>query len=129
MSIYRVMLSANPQDKYVMQKVEELRMLLKILGKDKEAVIDKLETFLVKGLRRTRMSFSEVLKEIVGKVDGAVSAMIISSDGMPVEEYASEKLINLEDLSAEASAMIKDIGNAAETLRAWRGEGVFNNLR
>ena len=45
MSIYKEMLSANPQDKYVMQKVEELRMLLKILGKDKEAVIDKLETF------------------------------------------------------------------------------------
>jgi len=45
MSIYREMLSTNPQDKYVMQKVEELRMLLKILGKDKEAVIDKLETF------------------------------------------------------------------------------------
>ncbi len=32
------------------------------------------------------MSFSEVLKETVGKVDGAVSAMIISSDGMPVTE-------------------------------------------
>ncbi|MDI6744074.1 MAG: hypothetical protein QMD07_01740 [Thermodesulfovibrionales bacterium] len=45
MSIYREMLSAHPQDKYVMQKVEELRMLLKMLGKDKEAVIDKLETF------------------------------------------------------------------------------------
>ena len=45
MSIYREMLSANPQDKYVMQKVEELRMLLKMLGKDKEAVIDRLETF------------------------------------------------------------------------------------
>jgi tetratricopeptide (TPR) repeat protein len=45
MSIYREMLSANPQDKYVMQKVEELRMLLKVLGKDKEAVIDKLEIF------------------------------------------------------------------------------------
>ncbi|MDP2278829.1 MAG: hypothetical protein Q8K51_11455, partial [Nitrospirota bacterium] len=45
MSIYKEMLSANPQNKYVMQKVGELRMLLKILGKDKEAVIDKLETF------------------------------------------------------------------------------------
>jgi len=45
MSIYREMLSANPQDKYVMQKVEELRILLKMLGKDKEAVIDKLEIF------------------------------------------------------------------------------------
>ncbi|NCO84121.1 MAG: hypothetical protein COZ31_04975 [Nitrospirae bacterium CG_4_10_14_3_um_filter_44_29] len=45
MSIYRGMLSANPQNKHIMQKVEELRMLLKMLGKDKEAVIDKLETF------------------------------------------------------------------------------------
>lgn len=62
------------------------------------------------------MSFSVILKEIVDRVDGAVSAMILGADGMPVEEYASEKLINLDDLSAEASAMIKDIGNAAETL-------------
>ncbi|MCG2709144.1 MAG: hypothetical protein L6246_02330, partial [Thermodesulfovibrionales bacterium] len=45
MSIYKEMLSVNPQNKYVMQKVEELRMLFKILGKDKEVVIDKLETF------------------------------------------------------------------------------------
>jgi len=45
MNIYKQMLSVNPQDKRIMQKTEELRMLLKILGKDKEAVIDKLETF------------------------------------------------------------------------------------
>lgn len=62
------------------------------------------------------MSFSEILKETVDRVDGAVSAMIIGADGMPVEEYASEKLIDLDDLCAEASAMIKDIGTAAETL-------------
>ena len=62
------------------------------------------------------MSFSEILKETVERVDGAVSALIIGSDGMLVEEYASEKLINLEDLGAESSAMIKDIGTAAETL-------------
>lgn len=62
------------------------------------------------------MSFSGILKETVDRVDGAVSAMIIGSDGISVEEYASEKLINLEDLSAEASAMIRDIGNASETL-------------
>jgi len=45
MSIYKQMLSLNPQDKHILQKIEELRMLLKMLGKDKEAVIDKLETF------------------------------------------------------------------------------------
>jgi predicted regulator of Ras-like GTPase activity (Roadblock/LC7/MglB family) len=62
------------------------------------------------------MNFSEALKEIVSKVDGAVAAMIIASDGIPVEEYVSEKLIDLTGLGAEASAMIRDIGYAAENL-------------
>ena len=62
------------------------------------------------------MSFSEILKETVDKVDGAVSAMIIASDGIPVQEYIAERLIDLTGLGAEASAMIRDIGNAAENL-------------
>jgi predicted regulator of Ras-like GTPase activity (Roadblock/LC7/MglB family) len=62
------------------------------------------------------MNFSDVLRETVQKVDGAVSAMIIASDGIPVEEYAAEKLIDLTGLGAEASAMIRDIGLAAENL-------------
>lgn len=62
------------------------------------------------------MSFSEVLRDAVGKVEGAVSAMIIGSDGMPVEEYSLERLLNLDDLGAEASQMIKDINTAAENL-------------
>jgi predicted regulator of Ras-like GTPase activity (Roadblock/LC7/MglB family) len=62
------------------------------------------------------MGFSEVLKDAVGRVDGAVSAMVLGSDGILVEEYALEKLINLEDLGAEASAMIKDINLAAKDL-------------
>lgn len=62
------------------------------------------------------MNFSDVLKEAVEKVDGAVSAMILGSDGIPVEEYATEKLLNLEDLGAEASTMIKDINLAAKDL-------------
>jgi predicted regulator of Ras-like GTPase activity (Roadblock/LC7/MglB family) len=62
------------------------------------------------------MSFLEVLKETVDKVDGAVSAMIIASDGISVQEYAQEKLVDLTGLSAEASAMIRDIGLAADNL-------------
>jgi predicted regulator of Ras-like GTPase activity (Roadblock/LC7/MglB family) len=62
------------------------------------------------------MSFSEILRESVKRVDGAVSAMILGIDGMPVEQYTSEKLINLEDLSAESSQMMKDINNAASNL-------------
>lgn len=62
------------------------------------------------------MSFSGILKEAVEKVDGAVSAVILGSDGIPVEEYATERLLNLEDLGAEASTMIKDINIAAKDL-------------
>jgi len=62
------------------------------------------------------MNFSEVLKDIVDKVDGAVSAMIIAADGIPVEEYVTEKLIDLTGLGAEASAMIRDVALAAENL-------------
>ncbi len=62
------------------------------------------------------MSFSDILKDAVERVDGAVSAMILGSDGILVEEYAVEKLMNLEDLGAEASAMIKDINLAAKDL-------------
>lgn len=62
------------------------------------------------------MSFAEVLKETVDKVDGAVSAMIIGADGITVQEYINEKLIDLTELSAEASAMIKDINLASLNL-------------
>lgn len=58
----------------------------------------------------------EVLKETVDKVDGAVSAIIIASDGISVQEYTQEKLVDLTSLSAEASAMIRDIGLAADNL-------------
>jgi predicted regulator of Ras-like GTPase activity (Roadblock/LC7/MglB family) len=63
------------------------------------------------------MNFLEVLREAVEKVDGAVSAMIIAADGISVQEYIQEKLIDLTGLSAEASAMIKDINLAAGNLR------------
>ena len=62
------------------------------------------------------MSFLPILKEAVKRVDGAVSAIIIGIDGMPVEEYTEEKLINLDELSAESSQLMKDMDNAASSL-------------
>jgi len=63
------------------------------------------------------MSFSEVLKGTVESVDGAVSAMIIASDGIPVEEFYNERLLDLADLGAEASAMIRDIESLSRELK------------
>ncbi len=62
------------------------------------------------------MGFADILKDAVERVDGAVASMILGSDGILVEEYVVERLISLEDLGAEASAMIKDINLAARDL-------------
>jgi predicted regulator of Ras-like GTPase activity (Roadblock/LC7/MglB family) len=62
------------------------------------------------------MSFSETLREAVERVEGAVAAIILASDGIPVEEHVTERLIDFTDLSAEASTLIKDIELASEEL-------------
>ena len=62
------------------------------------------------------MSFTKVLKDAVDKVDGAFSAMILGIDGMPVESHTTEKILNLESLSAESSQMMRGINGAAESL-------------
>ncbi len=68
------------------------------------------------------MSFSEVLKETVERIPGAVASLIVASDGIPVEEYKVENLLDFNDLSAEASTFIKDVELASEELRLGRAK-------
>lgn len=64
------------------------------------------------------MSFTEILKETVESVGGAVSAMIIAVDGIPVEVYNIEKLVDADNLGAQASTIIKNVEGAASDLSA-----------
>jgi hypothetical protein len=43
---YRQILVTAPDDKSVLQRIEELKFLLRLLGKDKEVLISKLNAFL-----------------------------------------------------------------------------------
>ena len=56
MGIYRKYLSVDPDNKVVLQRVNELRALLKLLGKDKEVLIAKLDAFL-EGIHKRRNDF------------------------------------------------------------------------
>ena len=56
MGIYRKYLSEDPENKVVLQRVNELRALLKLLGKDKEVLIAKLDAFL-EGIHKRRDDF------------------------------------------------------------------------
>ena len=56
MKAYRDLLSASPGDKYILQKIEELKMLLKMLGKEYNPVVDKLEAF-GEGIKKRKDEF------------------------------------------------------------------------
>jgi len=57
MNIYRKILALDPDNKQALQRVEELRALLKLLGKDKEELVSKLDGFL-DGIRKRHDEFS-----------------------------------------------------------------------
>lgn len=56
MAAYREMLSVDPMNNYVLQRIEELKTLLKLLGKGNEAVVAKLEAFF-EGLKKRKDEF------------------------------------------------------------------------
>jgi tetratricopeptide (TPR) repeat protein len=56
MNIYKQLISKDPGNNQVMQRIEELKALLKLLGKDKEELIARLELFL-EGIRKKRNEF------------------------------------------------------------------------
>lgn len=45
-NIYHQMLVTTPDDKHTLQRIDELRSLLKLLGKDKEVLVSELNAFL-----------------------------------------------------------------------------------
>ncbi len=46
LNIYKNLLSSEPDNLHIMQRAEDLKILLKLLGKDKEVLIAKLDSFL-----------------------------------------------------------------------------------
>lgn len=56
LDIYRNILLSDPDNKKVFQRAEELKTLLKLMGKDKEALISRLNTFL-EGIKKRRDEF------------------------------------------------------------------------
>jgi tetratricopeptide (TPR) repeat protein len=56
MDVYRKLLGVNPRDVQVLQKTEELKSLLKLLGKENEVVVVRLQNFL-DSIKNTRDEF------------------------------------------------------------------------
>ncbi|MEW6571105.1 MAG: tetratricopeptide repeat protein [Nitrospirota bacterium] len=56
MNVYTKLISREPGNKHVLQRIEELKALLRLLGKDKEELISRLEQ-LLEGFKKRRDEF------------------------------------------------------------------------
>jgi predicted regulator of Ras-like GTPase activity (Roadblock/LC7/MglB family) len=60
------------------------------------------------------MSFSDILKEVVHGTEGALGAVIVGLDGIPVEEYSIESGVDIQSMTVEYSALLKEIEKGSQ---------------
>ncbi|HYA87563.1 MAG TPA: roadblock/LC7 domain-containing protein [Nitrospirota bacterium] len=60
------------------------------------------------------MSFSDILQEVVKGTEGALGALIVGLDGIPVEEYSVSHDMDLQSMTVEYSALLKEIEKGSQ---------------
>lgn len=72
------------------------------------------------------MPFLDILKELVDGVEGAVAAVLIGMDGIPIEKYSNENF-DIETLGIEYGKVVEEIRNASEILSLGEVEEISVN--
>ena len=71
------------------------------------------------------MSIRDTLKDVVENVEGAMAAMIMAYDGIPIDEImVLQSEFDLQSLSVEYATILKEIKRAAELVKAGAMEEV-----
>jgi predicted regulator of Ras-like GTPase activity (Roadblock/LC7/MglB family) len=60
------------------------------------------------------MSFSDILKEVVNGTDGALGALVVGLDGIPVDEYTVSSEVDLQSMTVEYSSLLKEIEKGSQ---------------
>src|SRR5512134_2426640 len=60
------------------------------------------------------MPFSDILKEVVNGAEGALGALIVGLDGIPVDEYSVGGEIDLQFMTVEYLALLKEIEKGSQ---------------
>lgn len=63
------------------------------------------------------MPFSDILKELVNGTEGALGALIIGTDGIPVEEFSVGGDIDLQSMTVEYTTLLKEIEKGSRAAR------------
>jgi predicted regulator of Ras-like GTPase activity (Roadblock/LC7/MglB family) len=60
------------------------------------------------------MPFTDIMKQVVNGTDGALGALIVGLDGIPVEEYSVSKEMDLQSMTVEYSSLLKEIEKGSQ---------------
>ncbi len=60
------------------------------------------------------MSFSDILKDVVNGTEGALGALVVGLDGIPVDEYSVGGEMDLQSMTVEYSALLKEIEKGSQ---------------
>jgi predicted regulator of Ras-like GTPase activity (Roadblock/LC7/MglB family) len=61
------------------------------------------------------MPFSEILKEVVTNTEGALGALIVGLDGIPVEEYTVNSDMDVQSMTVEFSSLLREIEKGSQS--------------
>jgi predicted regulator of Ras-like GTPase activity (Roadblock/LC7/MglB family) len=61
------------------------------------------------------MPFADILKEVVDNTEGALGALIVGLDGIPVEEYAVGSDMDVQSMTVEFSSLLKEIEKGSQS--------------
>ena len=63
------------------------------------------------------MPFPDILKEVVNGTEGAIGALVIGIDGIPVEEFSVSSELDLQSMTVEYSSLLREIEKGSQTAR------------
>ena len=61
------------------------------------------------------MAFADILKEVVNGTEGALGALVVGVDGIPVEEIATTEDLDLQSMTVEYSTLLKEIEKGSQS--------------
>ena len=61
------------------------------------------------------MPFADILKEVVNGTEGALGALVVGVDGIPVEEFSLTQELDLQSMTVEYSTLLKEIERGSQS--------------
>jgi predicted regulator of Ras-like GTPase activity (Roadblock/LC7/MglB family) len=61
------------------------------------------------------MPFADILREVVNGTEGALGALVVGVDGIPVEEFSLNADLDLQSMTVEYSTLLKEIEKGSQS--------------